>query len=252
MIGIRFDDSGVKNGHYFNSARTVEVMFRERNFSPKQSKLMVRCGNEDVSLSMEQLSEGTGTVYGISVKGMEDSQGDVPWEERTDERTVTYTLLIGGGEGTDLDYRSLRFTCMDAAGNTAEKAEEITCMDAAGNTEEKAEEKYTDFTVDRTAPVVTLSYRAGKSGVTGRIGTNSSTPYFTQEPVTPTVTVQERNFTKEGVEAAVTQKDSDGRDVSAYSGGSVSALAEEGWSGNNDGYSFTMDSFSADHHRDEW
>ena len=230
VIGIRFDDNGVKNGHYFNSARTVTATFRERNFSPKQSKLMIRCGNEDVSLSMEQLSEGIGTVYGISVKGLEDSQGDVPWEERTDERTVTYTLLIGGGEGTDLDYRGLRFTCMDAAGNT----------------EEKAEEKYTDFTVDRTAPVVTLSYRAGKSSVTGRIGTNSSAPYFTQEPVTPTVTVQERNFTKEGVEAAVTQKDSDGRDVSAYSGGSVSALAEEGWSGNNDGYSFTMDSFSAD------
>ena len=229
-IGITFDDSGVRNGHYFNSARKVTVTFKERNFSAAQSKLMVRCGNEDVVLSMEQLSEGRGAAFGISIKDVKDSQGELPWEERTDERMVTYTLLIGGGEGTDRDYRNLRFTCTDTAGNAAEKAEG----------------KYAYFTVDRTAPVVAVSYKAGKNSVTGKIGTNSSAPYYTQDPVTVTITVQERNFVVGGAEASVTQKDFGGRDVSAYSGESVSAVSGEGWAGGAGGYTFTMDSFSAD------
>ena len=228
-IGIVFDDSGVRNGHYFNSVRTVTVTFKERNFSPSQSGLMVKTGGEDVSLTMEQLFEGKGSSYGISVKDMEDSQGDIPREERTDERTVTYTVLIGGGEGTDLDYRGLRFTCTDTAGNAAEKAEE----------------KFAVFTVDRMAPVVSVGYTSGKDSVTGRIGTNEAAPYYTQRPVTATVTVKERNFSRDGVETAVTRKDSGGRDAGAYSGESVPVLKEDR-DGENGGYSFTMDSFSAD------
>ena len=58
-----------------------------------------------------------------------------------------------------------------------------------------------------------VSYKAGKNSVTGKIGTNSSAPYYTQDPVTVTITVQERNFVVGGAEASVTQKDFGGRDV---------------------------------------
>ena len=84
---------------------------------------MVRTGTGDVSLSMSELAEGKGADYGIGMKGMEDSQKDLPLRERTDEREITYRILFGGSAGTDLDFRKLRFISTDEAGNRAEKAE---------------------------------------------------------------------------------------------------------------------------------
>ena len=230
VIRIGFDDSGVRNGHYFSSGRLITVTFRERNYVPGQSKLMVRTGNGDVSLSMAELAEGKGADYGIGMKGMEDSQKDLPLRERTDEREITYRILFGGSAGTDLDFRKLRFISTDEAGNRAEKAEE----------------KYTEFTVDMVPPVVSVMYTAGNNDVTGRIGTNREAPYFTQIAVTPKVTVEERNFTGSGVKAAVLQKDAGGRDVEAYSMEKSSALNKKDWKKEGDRYSFSMDSFYAD------
>ena len=230
VIRISFDDSGVKNGHYFSSGRLVTVTFRERNFIPGQSKLMVKTGTGDVTLSMTELAEGKGASSGISMKSMEDSQEDLPQSEWTDDREITYRILFGGNPGTDLDFRELRFTSTDEAGNRAVKEEE----------------KYTAFTVDMVSPVVSVMYAAGNSDVTGRIGTNREAPYYTQTAVAPKLTVVERNFTRSGVEAAVVQKDARGRDIDAYSKEKISSLKIKDWKKEGDSYSFWVDSFHVD------
>ena len=230
VITIDFDDSGVSNGHYFNTTREVKVTFEERNYRPERSKLMVKTSGEEISLSMEQLMKGQGAAYGISVKEMSDTQNDLLWIKRTDAREVTYTLLIGDGQGIDRDYSSLRFTSEDDAGNRSEEAET----------------KYSVFTVDKVAPVLAVAYSIGSTDVTERIGTNKNAPYYTQGKITPEITVTEHNFWANGVTAQVTQKDSDGNDIEAYTSDSIEAVHEKAWNRSGNTSSFAMDAFTDD------
>lgn len=230
VISIDFDDSGVSNDRYFNSTREVKVTFEERNFRAGRSKIMFRTGNENVSLSMEQLVKGQGTAYGVSVKEMSDTQDSLIWIDRTDARKITYTLLIGDGPGIDREYAGLRFTSEDEAGNKAEKAEE----------------KYTAFTVDKVAPVLSVAYHTGTQDITDKIGTNKDVPYYTRGSITPSLTVTERNFWEKGVTAQVSQKDSAGDDIDAYPKASIDALHEKSWEKSGNTNSFTMDAFSGD------
>ena len=229
-ISIDFDGSGVRNGKYFNSTRTVKVSFTERNYSAGETRLMVRAGGKDRTFTMNQLLAGNGASVGITVSDVADTQGGTPWSGRTDARKIIYTLLIGDDASTDTEYENLRFVCVDTAGNRAEKAEET----------------YKSFTVDKVAPVLAVSYKSGSADITDRIGTNSAAPYMTRGTVTPQITVNDRNFSRDGVAVSVSQKNSSGDDVDAYSQESISAVNEGGWSDSGSSHTFIMDSFEND------
>ena len=230
VIDIDFDDSGVSNGHYFKETREIKTVFKERNFSPERSKLMVKTDGKTVSLNMEQLMDGQGSEYGITVKNMEDTEKNIPWNERTDNREITYVILFGNDPSSDREYEGLRFTSEDDAGNKAEKAED----------------KYAVFTVDKIAPVVSVRYTSGGQDVTGKIGTNDKAPYYTQDSVTPSITVTDHNFTKNGVTVQVSQKDSSGNDMDSYGNDSISAPQVQEWKKDGESHSFTMDAFRKD------
>lgn len=70
----------------------------------------------------------------------------------------------------------------------------VKCTDLAGNSSSyKSEEK---FTIDRTAPVVTVSYDKEQNFVGG----------YCREPVTAVITIDEHNFQEKDVKTAVTAK----------------------------------------------
>ena len=231
VIDIKFDGSAAKNGHYFNETQEMEVSFTERNFDEKKTEMSFTCGGEEHTYTMKDLSDGKAAEAGITVSRKTDSEQDAQETEYTDSRKVVYTILLGEGSGTDTDYSSIKFTCEDKAGN-------------------KTEKKYEDLdviTIDKIAPVMSVSYYEGGRNITSSVSSAQNAPYYTNKPVTASVSVTDRNFGAGGMEAELEQTDYFGNSVQAYDSTGLRALQEDGrWTKNGNTSTHTMAAFSGD------
>lgn len=224
-VEAKITNSGIKNGHYLNETAELEAVFKERNFDPANTTFSFTAGGREHTYTMEELTEGKGRAAQVIVKGREDSQADVPYKDRTDSREVKYTLQLGVDAGADITYGAMRFSCTDPAGNTGKGRPELSAV-----------------TIDKIAPVITASYNAGGTDVTGRIGTSEDAPFYTQNDVTARFTVKDTNFAPGTVKASVTSKDSHGNDTGSYSLGDMS----DGWSENGSSFTKQLPVFTKD------
>lgn len=153
QIHVSYSDRAPGVGSYYSSQRTATVTVTERNFSA-----------EDVVCLIQNASGPSPAL--------------TPW--RREE---------GSGNGDNTRYTA-RFTCYEDGDYTFR----IACTDRAGNRSpevvyDRGTENPTEFTIDRTAPVVRVAYD-NNDAKNGR--------YF-KERRTGTVTVTERNFDRDRV-----------------------------------------------------
>ncbi|PNH19066.1 hypothetical protein B6K86_07720 [Lachnospiraceae bacterium] len=122
VIEVSYDNNDVRHARYFNRNRTATVTVIERNFNPKDVILKLTSSNGVLpALSDWKKKEGTG------------NGDDTRWVA-----TIPFT--------EDGDY-TLDVAYTDLAGNAAR-----------GITFEKGSEAPSSFTIDKTRPVLTVSY----------------------------------------------------------------------------------------------
>lgn len=145
-ITVRYNNNSASDGRYFKANRTATITVTERNFDP--SLVIAQINGRNVSLNWN------GSYSDNSNK-----------EGKTYTATITY--------GSDGDYK-FGISCRDRAGNADNSPRKF-----AGQTAP------TDFVIDKTAPVVTVS------------NTSPATPQnrnYYSKPVQVTITVVEHNW----------------------------------------------------------
>ena len=212
-IQIGFNNNNPVNGKYFNSPRQMTVTFTERNFDPSNAFIHISVnGRREEKMQVDQVSG-----YGISRIYQTDSQGD------SDNRTISYTYQFGDTNiPIDADYR-VSASITDAAGNTSSRVD-------FGNSSPQGE-----FTIDQIAPVLNVQYKNGNGStvaVSEREGNN-----FEQTPVTPSIKVTERNFSKNNVSITTNATDASKHPISVARDGT--------WTSNGDVHEY-LQTFSKD------
>ncbi len=152
-IEVSYDDNSPQNGSYYAKSRTATIKVTERNFDP-----------DGVSVEITNTDGGVPTL-----SAWKTAKGGGNGDGTTHVATITY--------GEDGDY-TFAISCTDMAGN------ECTSVSYAVGTANA-----TEFTIDKTVPVVTVSYDNNRV---------SEGRYFSSER-TATVTIREHNFDAEGV-----------------------------------------------------
>lgn len=176
VVDIRYNNNTASNSKYFNADRTATITVTERNFSTTDANAFVyRVTNTD---------RVTPSISAWKMVNHGSGNGD----DRSYQATITYHA--------DGDYTFDVTNCLDLAGNsfTTESYAAGTVMPTA-------------FTIDQTAPVVTVTYD----------NNNAANGKYFNASRTATVTVVEHNFTADQVNFEIT------------GGGYVS-----GWSRNGD------------------
>lgn len=150
-VDISFDNNRVLNGKYFKSDRTATVAVCERNFDPGYVRPIILSSSGHIP----------------QISGWERSSGS----GSTDDSRWTAKLRFS----RDADY-DFEISCSDMAGN---KSGAVSYAEgtAAGK----------EFTIDKTAPVVKISYDNNKA---------ENGCYFNKKR-TAVITVTERNFSPE-------------------------------------------------------
>ena len=222
-----WDKTKLVNGIYTNQTRSLMLQMQERNPKTSQTNLTVTIGNTQKTWSLDALRRGDASSFGITADGYSDNGSRKQTKDQTDSRLISLQIHFGTGAHADFDYRGIRFSSVDQAGNNGA----LNLFD--GN-----------LTVDKVAPVIRVSYR-DNGDVTGRIGMSRSGCYATRGQVTPTVTIQERNFRASDVRASVGQTDVSGRNVSSYgNAGDVSRASA--WNSSGTTRTCTMSAFTRD------
>ena len=169
VISVSYDNNSADSGSYFNAARTATITITERNFDA-----------DDVEIS---ITNTDGTIPSLS--GWTKSSGSGNEDNTTWTATITYSA--------DGDY-TFDIAYTDEAGNKAAAADYGSSVQPE------------EFTIDRTDPVITVSYSNNEVA-------NGS--YFS-ESRTMTITIVEHNFDVSRVE--ITQTASlDGSSITAPS-----------------------------------
>lgn len=148
QIYVSYSNNAPNNGSYYNADRIATITITERNFDPANVRINVT--NTD------------GTIPGIS--DWTESAGTGNNDSTTHTATIHYTA--------DGDY-TFSVSCKDLVGN------ESAGVDYAGGTQNP-----TEFTIDKTVPVVHVSYN-NDDAANGR--------YF-KSTRTATITITEHNF----------------------------------------------------------
>ena len=168
MIDVKYDNNDVKNGKYFNADRTATVTFTERNYD--ESKISFNLNGTSYTLTDLVTADGIQSVSRDNPDGVKH----------------IYKIVFGEKENEksyDHDFNFLP-----------------VIEDKAGN--KNAKVKYADgtkagqiFTVDKVAPTIDVAYTTAGSAVT--TGTDENSRLYKNEDITATVTINERNFSKE-------------------------------------------------------
>lgn len=182
-IKVSYDNNDVANEKYFKADRKMTVVYTERNFDEERVTFDVTLdGKESKNVKLKDLNGYDGITV---VSRPTDSESEVSFDKYTDEWTNTYTILFNGGKAKDKDYIVVPH---------------IT--DAAGNANAEAGLSYADgtkasqtFTVDKVVPTIDVAYTTAGSAVT--TGTDENSRLYKNEDITATVTINERNFSKE-------------------------------------------------------
>ena len=224
-ISINMDESDVKNGKYYNNAKTIEVNIKERNFDPNKATLSLTANGKPHEYTFTELNNGSAKNVAIEVQSVEDNQVNMKENERTDNRLVSYKLKVGSGNDLDIAYSDIRFNVEDEAENKA------------------VEKTLKEFVIDNIAPIIKVDYKDSED-ITGNITTNKEVPYYTNKDIVATVTVEENNFRNSDVEGTLIQTNLSGDNVNAYA--DMGDLSRGSWSRTSNTNTFEMRPFSGD------
>lgn len=183
MIHVAYDNNSADNAKYFNDNRTATIVVTERNFNA-----------EDVNVT---ITNTDGVIPSIS--GWTKTEGNGNLDDTKWSTTVTYSA--DGDYTFDISYTDLADNACTGAqygGSTAP----------------------TEFTVDKTIPVVAVSYS----------NNNARNEKYFAAPRTATVTITEHNFDVNRVE--FTQ--------SAVLNGTNVAIPAASWTNNGDVHTATI------------
>ncbi len=226
---ISYDNNNVKNKKYFKETRKMTIEYCERNFDESLVSFKISVNGEEAEYTLDDIRNGL--VSGIKLVSKKDSEEGE--ERHTDDRKITYVLSFGAESDADYDFKIIP-GLKDIDGTDVSEEGISYATDIA--------EK--EFTVDKVAPVLAVSYKNAE-GVSFKPGTENS-PNYLAENVAAEVSVYERNFDPSGVSASLSQKDANGNTVSTYSEDVEQLLREGKWKENEDQYTYDLPAFEND------
>lgn len=175
----------VKNKNYFNGNRTATITLKDRNLDLKQAyfnfSLQDKEGNYKYAMdsaSLDELSNLTdiqGNRLFLSVTSVTSEKTDV-----NDITTATVSLEFNGE-----DHYKVAFECTDTLGN----------QNSGTTFSEEGDAANTEFTIDKTAPVVKQIYSVNGQEITMPSGER----IYQKEPMNYKVYIDEHNFGREGL-----------------------------------------------------
>lgn len=186
--------TSVKNSIYFNGNRKAVIKLRDRNLSLDDAKITIslkdkNLSNEVFTLNVQELEnlkdiKGEKIFKNVSVSAVETDADGI--------QEAYITLIYNGEDRYNVDY-----SCTDKMGNgnTGKDFEgkSVTPIKFITDSEEITNK---EFVIDKTAPVVTQTYKV--NGKVVSMPNNEPNQYFTQEYVDYTVVVDEHNFFESG------------------------------------------------------
>ena len=162
QIDIDYDNDNPDSGSYYKANRVATIKITERNFDPKDVKITITNTDNvipDVPTELAHWTKAEGT----------EANGDGT------TYTATITYAADGDYTFAIEYTDLAgWTC----GNVVDKTYNKEVVFAEGT------QNPTEFTVDQTAPVVTVSYNNNSA---------QNDKYFNATR-TATITITEHNF----------------------------------------------------------
>jgi len=186
-VTLSFDNNRVENEFYFKENRTALITVEERNFSQDSFKILIT-----------DPAEGKGTrlleVERDSFQKVSGSGDSTRWESR----------IYFNKDG---DYQ-LSITGEDLAGNAMEELSYAEGTQAA-----------LDFTVDKTAPVLSVSYD----------NNTANHEFYYRESRRAEISVEEKNFRSDLVDYSVLKdggREGHGSALSSFSGGEGRGVSE--------------------------
>lgn len=186
-VTLSFDNNRVENEFYFKENRTALITVEERNFSQDSFKILIT-----------DPAEGKGTrlleVERDSFRKVSGSGDSTRWESR----------IYFNKDG---DYQ-LSITGEDLAGNAMEDLVYVEGTQAA-----------LDFTVDKTAPVLSVSYD----------NNTANHEFYYKEGRRAEISVEEKNFRSDLVDYSVLKdggREAHGSALSSFSGGEGRGVSE--------------------------
>ena len=186
-VTLSFDNNRVENEFYFKENRTALITVEERNFSQDSFKILIT-----------DPAEGKGTrlleVERDSFQKVSGSGDSTRWESR----------IYFNKDG---DYQ-LSITGEDLAGNAMEELSYAEGTQAA-----------LDFTVDKTAPVLSVSYD----------NNTANHEFYYKEGRRAEISVEEKNFRSDLVDYSVLKdggREAHGSALSSFSGGEGRGVSE--------------------------
>lgn len=186
-VTLSFDNNRVENEFYFKENRTATITVEERNFSEDAFKILITdpAGGKDGKLL---------EVERDSFQKVSGSGDSSRWESR----------LYFNKDG---DYQ-LSITGEDLAGNAMEELSYAEGTQAA-----------LDFTVDKTAPVLSVSYD----------NNTANHEFYYRESRRAEISVEEKNFRSDLVDYSVLKdggREAHGSDLSSFRGGEGRGVSE--------------------------
>ncbi|MBO5447963.1 MAG: hypothetical protein J5994_01420 [Ruminococcus sp.] len=203
QVSVSFDNNDVDNGKYFKANRTATIKVSEHNFDLEHL--------DNVNLTVTAVDNNGNRMTGLEEQYLNRLRKAESWSHNGNVHTAKLTFK------TDADY-TFDIVYTDMAGNESEATD-------YGNSEAPNE-----FTVDKTKPVVTVSFY-NNSADNGK--------YFKANR-TATINVSEHNFDLENLERAVltvTAVDSEGKRMTELEQEYVQRLqSAENWIKDGDSY----------------
>ena len=186
-VTLSFDNNRVENEFYFKENRTATITVEERNFSEDAFKILITdpAGGKDGKLL---------EVERDSFQKVSGSGDSTRWESR----------IYFNKDG---DYQ-LSITGEDLAGNAMEELSYAEGTQAA-----------LDFTVDKTAPVLSVSYD----------NNTANHEFYYRESRRAEISVEEKNFRSDLVDYSVLKdggREGHGSALSSFSGGEGRGVSE--------------------------
>lgn len=174
-IQVAYDNNTAANGYYFKDVRKATVTFTERNFDPAAATfdLVLEKGGTYSNVSLDTI----GSIDGISVEWLADSQSDKQEKEYTDARTNTAVITFSG----DNAYSNFVPHCTDKAENAD-----------SGVSYPEGTVAATAFVVDKTYPVIDVKYYVDGAEIS--VGTTEAERIYKNKTIDAVITVTEHNF----------------------------------------------------------
>lgn len=216
VITVSYDNNEVKNGKYFSSGRTATIAVTEQYFTDSTlelSGITVKNSNADKKTE-EEIREAL-------TAQLEKAE----WKRKKETDTYTAELVFT----EDAEY-TFDIQCTDLAGNDNLDMEGNTIVDYGASTVPTA------FVIDKTAPVVRVSYNNNAV---------ENNKYFAKER-TATITVTDRYFTEAAFQLeptiVVTRTNETGKTNESIRQDLEKQLAKENWKRVNhtDSYQVTV------------